>query len=67
MTVIVVPATVHAYTFYLLGRKTADAATLASGNPQSVDTTELVRTFTFETGDRPYLFTCYNSVSSARS
>ena len=56
-------ATVHAYTYDLLGRKTADAVTIASGNPQGVDTTVLARTFTFDTGDRPYQFTTYNAAS----
>jgi RHS repeat-associated protein len=56
--------TTHTYTYDVLGRKTADAVAVASGNPQGIDTSVLLQTIKFDTGHRPYQITQYNAVTS---
>ena len=53
----------HSYSYDLLGRRTADAVAVASGNPQNVDTSLLLQTMNFDTGGRSYQITQYNAAS----
>jgi len=59
--------TTHAYSYDLLGRKTSDAVTIATGNPQNVDTGVLMQTLNYDTGGRPYQLTSYNSTTASTS
>jgi RHS repeat-associated protein len=54
--------TVHAYSFDVLGRPTADAVTLASGS--TVNNAVLRLETAYDTQGNPYLFTSYNATSS---
>ena len=53
--------TSHAYAYDVLGRSTADAATVASGNPQAVDTAVLRLETAYNSQGLPYLFTSYDA------
>ena len=55
---------VHTYTYDVLGRRTADAITTAGSG---VDTAVLAQTISFDTGDRPYLLTSFNSATGRSS
>jgi RHS repeat-associated protein len=55
--------TVHSYTYDVLGRQTSDAVTVASGNPQHVDTTVLRITTNYDSQGNVYQTTSYNAAS----
>jgi RHS repeat-associated protein len=54
--------TQHVYIYDILGRKTKDAVTLASGS--AVDGTIMAQGISFDTGGRPNALTSYNSTSA---
>jgi YD repeat-containing protein len=52
--------TTHTYTYDVLGRLTSDAAAVAEGNPENIDTSVLKLTYSFNALGLPYQMTSYN-------
>jgi YD repeat-containing protein len=53
--------TVHDYTFDVVSRMTADAVTLAAGNPHNVDGRVQRLETAFDTAGRPFKFTSFDT------
>jgi RHS repeat-associated protein len=55
--------TVHTYTYDVLGRQTSDAVTIASGNPENIDTSVLRIETNYNSQGLIYQTTSYNAAS----
>ncbi len=56
--------TTHTYAYDVLGRKISDAAAVASGNPENIDTSVVKLTYSFNSQGLPFQQTSYNSSST---